>query len=341
MNIQANMGSPIRFGYLTPETYLSEAWMPGTRPLAAIVYGEVPLSPRPWPQLSVMLRPLAVPGIVEILCTHAPVVYGQEDGFDLAATSDLLFAGIRIEEPPGTSVTALSEQVYARLLRLIHHRDYPYILRMWNTLQDINLDQNGLERYRQFCLGRHEALTKHGDGAEEERYPAASAVGSTAGGLCVYFLAAKSPGIPIENPKQVSAYRYPPQYGPRSPSFARGLVKTWSHGTDLFLSGTASITGHESRHQGRLVAQVGKAIDNLKILIGAAKPASNIGFALGPGSSVLKAYIRHADDYREVRSILEQRLGKTIEIAYLQAEICRKELLFEIEGAVSVPAAVA
>ena len=49
-------------------------------------------------------------------------------------------------------------------------------------------------------------------------------------------------GTPVENPRQVSAYRYPREYGPQSPTFARALLPP-SPRVPLLLSGTASIDG--------------------------------------------------------------------------------------------------
>lgn len=157
-------------------------------------------------------------------------------------------------------------------------------------------------------------------------------MGSHHGGLCIYFLAAKTPGLTIENPRQVSAYNYPTQYGPRSPSFSRALVKRWGAATALFLSGTASITGHESRHVGALVAQVEESIENLKTLIHAAADSAGVNFELSQPCSILKAYLRHADDYSTVKDILNRRLGDENRVLYLHADLCRNELLFEIDG---------
>jgi hypothetical protein len=48
-----------------------------------------------------------------------------------------------------------------------------------------------------------------------------------------------------------------------------------------------------------------------------------------------KAYIRHAKDFDTVRDIVGRRLGDEAQVIYLQAEICRLDLLFEIEGILS------
>ena len=83
------------------------------------------------------------------------------------------------------------------------------------------------------------------------RYPAATGVGSPAGSpLTVVVAASRVEPVALENPRQTSAYLYPRRYGPRSPAFARAMLLPDCAGATLFISGTASIVGHESQHRG-------------------------------------------------------------------------------------------
>src|SRR3990170_3468810 len=76
----------------------------------------------------------------------------------------------------------------------------------------------GRERYQLFCAGRHDAFLAAGYHHDVD-LPAASAVGMRGRGLIAYFLAAREPGVQVENPRPIAAYNYPPQYGPKTPSF--------------------------------------------------------------------------------------------------------------------------
>src|SRR3546814_14768858 len=76
---------------------------------------------------------------------------------------------------------------------------------MWNFLAQINVGAEDHERYRQFSAGRNRALALKPD--FERALPAATAIGMLEPGLVIYFLAGKQPGLPIENPRQVSAFR--------------------------------------------------------------------------------------------------------------------------------------
>ena len=327
----ALQSTPIGWDYLTPQSYLALAPGGPERPVAAIVHGDFAPPPRPWPQIHSHLPPLDGAARVEVLSSAAAATFEREDGFDMLLAEDFMIAAGRFEEAGGESLAAGTERLYASLLRLIADRGYPHLLRVWNILERINREQDGLERYRHFCIGRHEAFARMRPDLAE-RYPAASAVGADGGGLCVYLIAARSPGTPIENPNQVSAFRYPAQYGPRSPSFSRALVKQWGAHANLFISGTASITGHETRHAGDLAAQVERTADNLETLVRAAEQRSGTRFRLGDSGSVLKAYVRRAGDYPLVGDLVARRLGRDASVLYLRADICRAALLIEVDG---------
>ena len=122
------------------------------------------------------------------------------------------------------------------------------LFRIWNYFPEINGDRDGLERYQRFCMGRHQAFSEH-YGDYKLALPAASAVGTLSGPFQLYFLAGRQKAIHIENPRQISAYDYPPMYGPKSPSFARATLTSISKSSYLFLAGTASIVGHATQHQ--------------------------------------------------------------------------------------------
>src|SRR5256884_6481225 len=113
---------------------------------------------------------------------------------------------------------------------------YPHLLRVWNYLPDINRDSHGTERYRQFNSARQQVLRECGR-ALTGNVPAASALGAASDSpLVVYFLAARTAPTFLENPRQVSAYHYPRQYGSHSPLFSRATLLRQSGGPGLVLS---------------------------------------------------------------------------------------------------------
>ena len=136
----------------------------------------------------------------------------------------------------------------------------------------------------------------------------------------------------MENPRQVSAYRYPREYGRQSPSFARAMLPPADGHMPLLLSGTASVVGHATQHVGELLAQIEETFTNFDALLGAARQrAPWLPAQFGPGTR-LKVYVRDRDDLPLVKAALDQRFGDRVPRVLLHAAICRRELSMEIDG---------
>jgi chorismate lyase / 3-hydroxybenzoate synthase len=145
----------------------------------------------------------------------------------------------------------------------------------------------------------------------------------------IYFLAARTPARPIENPRQVSAYEYPPIYGPRSPSFSRASIYAQGSMEALFISGTASIVGHETRHRGDLPSQISETTENLRALIGAAEQTASAPLS---GHWALKIYLQNPAYREAVNPAIDAMFGVDSQRLYLRGDICRSDLLLEIEA---------
>jgi hypothetical protein len=227
-----------------------------------------------------------------------------------------------------------AHRAYADLFHVLAEGRCPNLLRLWNYLADINLVVDGSERYRQFNAGRQQAFIEARRSAFEGS-PAACALGTGGGPLRVYFLAGRKPPLAIENPRQVSAYRYPDTYGPRSPTFSRAaLVDVGGGRVALFISGTASIVGHATVHVGDPRRQTEESLLNIATVRRVAGERAGVSF---PADSLIYTiYLRHADDLAVVREVFEREVGANSpsagEAIYLQADICRSELLVEIEA---------
>lgn len=267
-------------------------------------------------------------GGLELWSATGPLQRDTAGPVHLVHNNAFLFGAMRLDG--ALPLEQASHAGYQNLLDLLAARGFPAPLRMWNYLPRIVGHDTGGERYQLFCSGRHTAFntTPH----YAARLPAASALGSHGPGLVVYFLAAREPGIQVENPQQVSAFNYPRRYGPRSPSFSRAVIKPWADSTHFYLSGTASVRGHASLHRDDRAAQLQLTLDNIERLL-------VHGLTLHPAvptrldaMQLLKVYIRRSADYPYIRAELERRLGTQHAVLYLQADICRTELQVEIEG---------
>nr|WP_255682312.1 pteridine-dependent deoxygenase [Luteimonas sp. BDR2-5] len=279
---------------------------------------------------------------LEVWRTQGPVHCGRDGEIAWSCDGELLFGAIEVDEPEGhtgdgdnSGILLAAEHAYRQLTRFIGGSEYPHLLRIWNYLDAITVGDGDTERYRQFCVGRAQGLGSF----DTHDLPAATAIGrcDDARTIQVYWLAARVPGTPVENPRQVSAYRYPRQYGPQSPSFARAMLPPAGSAMPLLLSGTASVVGHASQHEGELLAQLDETFANFDALIASARarrPDLPAGF--GPGSR-LKVYVRDAEDLPVVAEAFDARFGDRVPRVLLHAVICRRELALEIDGVHDAP----
>ena len=263
----------------------------------------------------------------------APMVRGHTGGVAWQHDGSWLWGSL-VHDDAEAGLAALSEQAYRDVFATLATTGYAHLQRVWNYLPRINADGGGLERYRQFNLGRQQAFLACGQPAFEGA-PAACAIGTRGGPFSLSFLAGRTRPLAVENPRQVSAYRYPQVYGPRSPSFSRAaLVDAGGGSTALLISGTASIVGHESRHGGDVRAQTRETLANLQALIDAAHGHTPARYALRELACVV--YVRHAGDWPAIRAELNAALGAEAPAlrgaVALEADICRSDLLVEIEA---------
>jgi chorismate lyase/3-hydroxybenzoate synthase len=258
---------------------------------------------------------------------------------------DLLFGCLTVEESSldlsaepnngadGESRALLraTEMAYQEIFELLGETAYPHLIRIWNYLPDINREVGGEERYRHFNSARQMAFRNSGR-ATMGTVPAASALGSPRGSpISIYFLAARRAPRMIENPRQTSAYHYPPKFGRHSPIFSRACIWGESADSNLFISGTASIVGHESIHRGDVVAQTRETLTNIGALLDEAnRVAGTERYSLA--ELKLKVYVRCPSDLAAIEATLAKLLRPSTHIVYLRADVCREDLLVEIEA---------
>lgn len=313
--------------------------------LGGTLIGSRPSAPpvHPWPVQTVVAPLLGHPGeaVHEQWISAGDCHPGEFEGIAFRCSREVLFGVIELDEQAFSTTgreSALQQatgEAYRRIFRLLAAQELPHLWRVWNYLADINGETNGLERYRQFNIGRHDAFAACARAATGD-VPAACTIGLPQGPLSIAFLAGRTPVQPVENPRQVSAYHYPMEYGPRSPTFSRAVLVTLPERECLFISGTASIVGHRTVHLGDIFGQTREALANVEAVLAEANRLSRrTTFTLG--GLAYRVYIRHAEDFPVVRDLLSAPMG-TAAVLFVQADICRKDLLVEIEAvAVNVP----
>jgi chorismate lyase/3-hydroxybenzoate synthase len=291
--------------------------------LAAIGFGaRAPFAVDDPRALRVGLDPIGE-STLEVWRANGAVRSGRSGPLAWSTDGDHGFVAIEVDEAAHDGIAGAAEHAYRELIAFIHASATPHVLRLWNYLDAINLGEGDNERYRHFCVGRARGMAE----TWSTSYPAATAIGRRDGVrmLQVYALTARSPGTPVENPRQVSAWRYPRQYGPAAPTFARGMT---TPARQYLISGTAAVVGSASQHRGDIAAQLDETLANLGSLLSAGAGAHE---RFGSGS-VLKVYLRQPGDAALAESIVRERAPSLEGLLLLGGDICRRELLIEIDG---------
>jgi len=229
------------------------------------------------------------------------------------------------------------------LLKAVHP------IRLWNFIPGILEPLGNLpHRYMVFNQGRFAAYEQwHAEHSDYfGRIATASAVGHDGHTMEIHCLSCTHAGLPIENPRQVSAYCYSQRYGPLPPCFARAMLLVEGAAARrpmLLIGGTASVVGERSAHPLSLERQLRETCRNLRSLIAAGLLRARDG-ALPPPLGDPLDHLEHVRVYyvrRGDRSALEELsrgfFHQNSDVELVQAELCRPELLVEIEGLSVLP----
>jgi len=224
--------------------------------------------------------------------------------------------------------------------------DFGQVVRTWFCLGGITEPEDRTQRYMELNRARSDF---YGDvrfrcslplpNIPHGIYPASTGIGMTGKGLVASCLSLQTKRkdaflFPLENPLQTPAFAYPPKYSPKSPKFARAKALVLGNYVTTWISGTASVVHSESRYSGDLDQQTEQTIDNIERLVA----SENFSFhgIKGAGATLedvakIRVYLRRVEDFAACKAICERRFGPVPAI-YAVADICRPELLVEIEG---------
>ncbi len=238
---------------------------------------------------------------------------------------------------------------FSRMAGMLEDAGFSFsqVVRTWLYLGDIVGSEGSRQRYQELNRARADFYAdvpfpgNHAGtlGADHAFYPASTGIGARGNGLAMSCMALVSQRddllvTALENPNQISAPAYDSRYSPSSPRFSRAMAVVTDAAATVFVSGTASITEAQSRHADHLGRQTHQTLDNIEALIGPENFARH-GIR-GTGATLadlahIRVYVKHAADYEKVLAICRRRVGQ-LPAVYAVADICRPELLVEIEG---------
>ena len=240
------------------------------------------------------------------------------------------------------SVKEQSREVFGKMERVLTAHGFAVddVVRQWNYIGSIVSHRAGKQNYQEF----NDARTHYySTGEWRNGYPAATGIGAEGEGIVVGCIAFKSKVggniYPIDNPLQVAAHAYSKQVLidndanalKSTPKFERAKVIETERCACCFVSGTAAIRGEESVDATSARLQTIKTIENIEHLI---SRQNLVRCGCKPYKfehAKIHVFIKEPKDYEEVRSVVEQR-WPNVSALYSVADVCRSELLVEIEG---------
>jgi chorismate lyase/3-hydroxybenzoate synthase len=233
--------------------------------------------------------------------------------------------------------TADFQRLVRRVYRVVYERlddlEELHPLRFWNFIPDIHhVEPDGRERYEVFNAGRFEAFT---DWYRTPRFGprmiAASGVDPRGPDLVVQALAAAWPGRGLENPRQRPAYRYSKKYGPLPPCFARAtLVEDGPEERRMMIvAGTSSVVGESSCHPGDVEKQLEETCTNLEHLVALADRRTSSPLSR---FEELRVYVMDSESQDRLVERMVECFPGLDRIELMPADLCRADLLVEIEG---------
>lgn len=261
--------------------------------------------------------------------TDHKITQGQYGNVQYSCNQHMLFGHIQLPCSGPVDFRQLATQAYQEVYGCLQSMACTHLLRTWNYFPGItNPAGHHTSRYSAFCSGRLQATQASSIG--NRMYPAATVIGNQNDFLQVYFLAGNTPGVAVENPRQTSAYDYPATDAP--PLFSRGVLKAWGRRIHFYVSGTASIVGHETQHVNDVGAQLNESISNVETLVVHANDRHQTQLNAQDDLLYMKIYVRHGRDVPHIEKVLAARLPGTVPRILLRGDMCRDDLLVEIEA---------
>jgi enamine deaminase RidA (YjgF/YER057c/UK114 family) len=217
------------------------------------------------------------------------------------------------------------------------------LVRTWLCIQDINGCIAGRSNYQELNRARaeqFETLYPRRDHAVRAiNYPASTGIGTYDASMHVSALACRRMADvsikSVENPRQLSAFVYTSEVSEVTPLFARAVMVATTAEAMLIVSGTASITGERSVYLESAAQQTRATLENIGRLVSSAVSGeSRYAHVKQPLDCLTHCvvYIKYRDHAEEIRAVCQDLIGNDIPVVYVLADICRQELLVEVEA---------
>lgn len=294
--------------------------------------------------------------VLELICIRAAedkqVIYKSLEGINYTVIEYQRYKtvhGAGLMGRVGDSITEASERAFEMALAILNKEGLSLknIVRQWNYIENIAIVEdveNAPQNYQDF----NDVRARYYDQVNfDQGYPAATGIGQDTGGIIIGFIAVSDSNMisikPIANPGQVDAHRYSEMVlegnseEKCTPKFERAKLVTIGSRDYIYVSGTASILGEETVHVGHVEKQTLTTIENIKRLFSKEnQEALGLDFDVDKIEfSHLRVYVKHRQDIPAVKKVCDSELNCKSSL-FLESDVCREDLLVEIEGVFSV-----
>ena len=244
------------------------------------------------------------------------------------------------------SIFEQSTQIFETIKRILDKEEMPIssIVRQWNYISQITCINKEKQHYQEFNDARSHFYNQS---IWPSGYPAATGIGTESGGVVVDLFAVRSKGenvklYPLDNKLQVAAHAYSQEvlvgredkaFKTRTtPKFERGKVVNSLDNALVYISGTAAIRGEGTLAETDIKKQTIITLENIEELISISN-LKEAGVEIVEPTKIksLRIYIKAARDYEMAKMVVDKILPNVPAI-YLRGDICRDNLLIEIEG---------
>lgn len=254
----------------------------------------------------------------------------------------------------GDTIQQSAEKAFQQATRILKEEGLSihHIIRQWNYVENIahveDVDK-ALQNYQVFNDVRTQYYNM---GIFKNGYPAATGIGMNTGGVIVGFIAISDSDQvhvqPIHNPRQIDAHQYSKRVlvgrttgitkEKCTPKFERGKMVSLGDRHHMYVSGTASIVGEKTMHPGDVEGQTLTTIENIYQLFSKENQTEmGLNFEISQIQfSHLRVYVKYQKDIPAVQKICESKLNCKSSL-YLESDVCREDLLVEIEGIFTLP----
>lgn len=344
-----NVVSLVFFGISTDEKYDEDLQI--IRSLAEEIFEEnIPL-------ITYIIQVPDAPNKIALEIFYKPsfihsISYLETDGIRYAimetAKSRILITEGMQEENSEKSIGMQATDIFNKAARMLKKQKMQTkdIVRQWNYIGHITGVTEGIQHYQTFNDARAEF---YGDSNwKTNGYPAATGIGMSVNRLIVSLIVIypfddQVHIQPLNNSLQTPAHAYSEKVlvcstgneRHATPKFERAKIIRNDLFGICFISGTAAIRGEQSMNSMDAALQTRQTLENIQYLISDKNLQENgIGGKVST-PSLLRVYVKYRKDIEAVKN----EVGKVwphVPAVYLEAGICREELLVEIEGVAMV-----